>query len=258
MKYPRIIAGAAAVVALLTVSASANASWDWKAAKAQAPASVTATAPANSVTSGSIVDNEVNTFDIKDKSIGGWDVLDNTLPLSKMGWDFRQAIKKADVSQPGVVHEPALDAELKAKVNDKTGETAIFNFEAKPLAHTGGSFKTGKTKLGEFTLPAGTFKIDMSYFAHTLSALDPAAGTRPQLALRVGASATEFGADYGTLIGTEISPTADRELTDSGFKWILNNAPKTVEVFGFGYQDNTGDTSANKITMSAQVVLTRG
>lgn len=171
------------------------------------------------------------------RSVAATQVVDNSLPKSKIAPADRAAFLK-DTNTP-----------------DVKGSSEIYNFDPAVVAKIGGSFKTNKTKLGEFTLPAGTWKIDMSYFAARTVAGAP--GTRMQLALRYGASATEFGADYGTVIGAEISPSKDRELTATGFKYVVNNAPKTIEVFAFGYNDDAGSAGSGDITMSAQVVTVR-
>src|SRR5690349_7518740 len=93
----RIIAGAAAVVALFGISVTAQAS-----SNAEPQVKAAYTAPANSVNTAALQDGAVNTFKIKDKSIGGWDVLDNTLPWSKLGSDLRAEIRagqhKADAA----------------------------------------------------------------------------------------------------------------------------------------------------------------
>lgn len=144
---------------------------------------------------------------------------------------------------------------VRAKLNrpDKGAVTA-YKFAPKTLTKIGGSFKTNKTKLGEFTLPAGSFKLDLSYFAARTVAGVP--GTRPELALRVGASDTAFGDDYGTILGNEISPSKDREQTGYNFAYVTTTAPTTVEVFGFGYNDDAGSAGSGEIDMGAQVAVT--
>ena len=58
------------------------------------------------------------------------------------------------------------------------------DYDPVAIEHIGGSFKTGKTKVGEFTLPAGTWLINSSaFFART--AAGPA-GTRHQMFLFPG------------------------------------------------------------------------
>jgi len=141
-----------------------------------------------------------------------------------------------------------------AKLNTDKGAVKAYKFEAKTLAKIGGSFKTNKTKLGEFTLPAGSFKLDLSYFASRTVA--GAAGTRPELALRVGATETAFGEDYGTILGNEISPAKDREQTGYNFAYVTTTKTTTVEVFGFGYNDDASSAGSGEIAMAAAVAVT--
>jgi hypothetical protein len=73
------------------------------------------------------------------------------------------------------------------------------------------------------------------------------------LALRVGATDTAFGDDYGTILGAEISPAANRELAASTVKVVTVTAPTKVEVFGFGYNDDTGTAGSGDITAAATI-----
>lgn len=164
------------------------------------------------------------------RSVAATQVVDNSLPASKLA--------------------PADRAAFLKDTNGKLGVSKTFDPVA--IAHIGGSFKTGKTKVGEFTLPSGTWLINSSaFFART--AAGPA-GTRPQLALRVGASDTAFGDDYGTILGAEISPAKDRELTGSTVKVVKVTASTKVEVFAFGYNDDAGSAGSGDITAAADVV----
>ncbi len=164
------------------------------------------------------------------RSVAATQVVDNSLPASKLAPADRAAFLKDSNGKLGV---------------SKTFDPVV-------IAHIGGSFKTGKTKVGEFTLPAGTWLINSSaFFART--AAGPA-GTRPQLALRVGASDTAFGDDYGTILGAEISPSKDRELTGSTVKIVKVTGPTKVEVFAFGYNDDAGSAGSGDITAAADVV----
>lgn len=254
------VAVTATVVGLSVVTGSG--------ADAQTTRSTTATAVVqpgpNTVGTAQLKNQAVTAAKIGPSAVWGSMIHTNTIPLDRMGWDFRQAIAAADVSKAdaiksssqikaGTVDESDLNAALQAKL---VKTPAIFNFGAKSIAKIGGPFKANKTLLGDFTLPAGTWRIDMSYLAVRTVAGAP--GTRPQLALRVGASATENGAEYGTVMGAEISPAADRELTATGWKYILkNDSPKKVEVFAFGYNDDGSSAGSAELTMSAQVAITR-
>jgi hypothetical protein len=216
----RIIAAFAVVGVLFGGSALLPAS------AAQIP-EATPTAPANSVTSKSIKDGAVSQTDM--------------LP----------AVNQVYLNTyNNTVGFPALKPEVAATL-DIGKAFVVKDFAAVTVANIGGPFKTNKTKVGEFTLPAGTWRIDQTaFFARTIAGV---AGTRPQLALRVGASATEFGTDFGTILGAEISPSAGRELSGTTMKFVTVAAPTLVEVFAFGYNDNGGAAGGGEITAAAQV-----
>jgi hypothetical protein len=171
------------------------------------------------------------------RSVAASQVVDNSLPKSK--------IVPAD-----------RDAFLKDTDTDVYGRSGVSkDFAAKPIVQIGGSFKAGKTQLGTFTLPAGTWMINTSaFFARTAAGV---AGTRPQLALRVGATTTAFGEDYGTILGAEISPAKDRELTGATVKVVTVTATTTVGVYAFGYNDDAGSAGSGDITAAASVVAVR-
>lgn len=164
-----------------------------------------------------------------------------------------RSVAKAQVVDHSL-DEQELAPSVVGKLNTDKGALTTYKFDAKTLTLIGGSFKTNKTKLGEFTLPAGSFKLDLSYFA--ARTVTGAPGTRPELALRVGASPTAFGEDYGTILGNEISPTKDREQTGYNFAYVKTTKATTVEVFGFGYNDDASGAGSAEIDMSAQVAVT--
>lgn len=194
----------------------------------------------NTVNSASIQDGQVKTADI-----GAGQV-----------WQSQMAPAVNDVylkTYNKTVGTAQLTDAMKTKVELGTGVSVTL--AAKGLDQIGGSFKTGKTKLGEITLPAGTWLINATGF-FSRSVAGPA-GTRPQLALRVGASDTEFGEDYGTALGAEISPSKDRELTISEVKVKTIASTTTIEVFAFGYNDDGGSAGSNVIAASADVAAVR-
>lgn len=210
--------------------------------------------------------NTVGTNQLINSGVWGTDIHDNTIAWPKLGWDLRQHILATDVSLPdsvnssnqiaiGTVAESDLATSVQAKLN--AGPTNVTKSCASvALAHTGGPFKTLKTKVCEFNLPAGTWMVNTSaFFSRTAAGAD---GVRPQMAVRVGASETEYGIDYGTILGTEISAAASREMTGSATK-VVTVAPGgvTVEVFGHGYQDNVGDTDGGKISAAADIVAVK-
>jgi hypothetical protein len=151
----------------------------------------------------------------------------------------------------GSVHESGLDAALKAKVNapdkDVNGTGGIiFGKYNVPIVNIGGPFDTNATKVGEFLIEPGTSLINTSaFFARTVAGVE---GTRPQLALRYG-----DGQNAGTIMGTEISETANRELSGSTTKVVTVEAETTVTVWAFGYNDNASAAGGGEITVSAEV-----
>lgn len=162
---------------------------------------------------------------------------------------------KGDAGATGATGAKGDKGDAGDPATDVKGTGISKSFDPVTIAHIGGSFKTQKTKIGEFTLPAGTWMINSSaFFARSVAGVD---GTRPQLALRVGASDTAFGVDYGTILGAEISPAKDRELTGSAVKVVTVNAATTVEVFSFGYNDDAGSAGSGEITAAADVAAVR-
>lgn len=179
------------------------------------------------------------------RSVAATQVVDNSLPKSKIVPADRDAFLK-DTNTP-----------------DVKGEVLVSeDFEAKAVTLCGGSFKTRKTKLGEFTLPAGSknVKIDSYLFAaRTTTGPDT---TVAQLALRVGASDTVFGTDYGTVF-SNLPAHAGREITGSTFFTTPKDVvlPATVvEVFAFCYNDDDAgsDAGSNQWAASARVAVTQG
>jgi len=166
------------------------------------------------------------------RSVAATQVVDGSLPASKL--------VKAD-----------RDAFLK-----DNGEAKLLKgYDATTITDIGGSFKTGKTALGTFVLPAGVWELKANIVFHTTAAIP--AGVRPQFALRVGSTATAFGEDFGTIMGTEISTAADRELTGTTTKLVSVTAPTTVGAYGFGYTDTTGTEGSGKISVSGEVWAVR-
>jgi hypothetical protein len=168
------------------------------------------------------------------RSVAASQVVDNSLPASKIVPADRNAfLKDTDVYGKGVSQD----------------------FDPVAIAKIGGSFKTNKTKVGQFTLQPGTWLLNSTaFFARTTAG---APGTRPQLALRVGASDTAFGTDYGTILGAEISPAKDRELTGATVKVVKVTKETTVEVFAFGYNDDASNAGGGEITAAASVAAVR-
>lgn len=139
---------------------------------------------------------------------------------------------------------PAVQQELKyGTVVDGN----IYNTPTANIAKIGGPFATNATKLGSFKLPAGTWNL---FFKERFDRITTgAAGTRMQLAIREGTS----GEDFGTDMGTEISPTKGRELVQSGVSIVTVDGDTTLDVYGFGYNDDGSAAGSGEITGKAQV-----
>jgi hypothetical protein len=165
------------------------------------------------------------------RSVAASQVVDNSLPASKLTKSDRDAFLKD---------------------TDAFGKSGVaVDFKPATIDKIGGSFKTNKTKIGEFTLKPGTWLLNSTAFFARTTAGEP--GTRPELALRVGATDTAFGDDFGTILGAEISPAKDRELTGSTVKVVTVDKTTTVDVFAFGYNDNAGSAGSGEIAASASV-----
>ncbi|HET6292470.1 MAG TPA: hypothetical protein VFG33_03820 [Kribbella sp.] len=204
------------------------------AATAAEPGERQAVAPANSVYSGSIVNGQVFQSDLAPAV--------NTAYLSTYN---------------NTVGFPALKSDVAAKLN--LGEGSVVKTVAPTAIVTmGGSFATGKTKVGEFNLPAGRWLVNTSgFFLRTVAGVE---GTRPQLALRIGDSygaPIVWGTDAGTVMGAEISESVNREVTGSDVKVVTLAAPATVNVYGFGYNDDTSAAGSGQITVKAQISAVR-
>ena len=216
---------------------------------------------ANSVTSFQIKDNDVRSSDLLD---GGINQRDLSVPL----YNLLRTPKAGSVgtwnTANGAMTEDKLSAGVRAKLN--TPDSDVFgtaseanDFASKTITDVGGSF--GKftatvraTKLGDFQLAPGTYLLNSQFRADRVVAGAP--GLRPQLALRVD-NGTDWGLDFGTVMGTELSPTANRELYGSGFKVVTVTENTLVQVFGFGYNDDASAAGSGEIKMSASVVAVR-
>ena len=204
------------------------------AATAAEPGERQAVAPANSVYSGSIVNGQV------------------------FQSDMAPAVNSAYLSTyNNTVGFPALKSDVAAKLNLGQG-SVVETVAPATITAMGGSFATGKTNVGDFTLPAGTWLVNTSaFFLRTVAGVE---GTRPQLALRIGDSYEPpivWGTDAGTVMGAEISETVNREVTGSDVKVVVLAAPAKVNVYGFGYNDDQGSAGSGQIKVSAQISAVR-
>ena len=194
---------------------------------------VTGVTVANGATSAS--DCTTLTYPLCARSVAATQVVDNSLPASKI--------------------LPADRAKFLADTDtDVFGKGMKFVCPAKVIVNIGGPFATNKTKVCSFDIPAGVWMVNSSaFFARTAVGV---AGTRPQLALRWD-NGSQWGADIGTILGAEISPSKDRELSGSTVKVLTLQKPITVEVFGFGYNDNGSSAGSGDITVAVNVAAVR-
>jgi len=147
---------------------------------------------------------------------------------------------KGDTGPQG---DPATDVKGGADVTADIARDTIDNI--------GGTFSTRATELGHFTLPAGTWMVTTSAtFYRTATGVE---GTRPQMALRYNGLA----GDAGTILGQEISETANRELTASITKRVTVAESTVITVYGFGYNDDTGQAGGGQIDADAQITAVR-
>lgn len=165
------------------------------------------------------------------RSVAATQVVDNSLPASKIAPADRAAFLK-DTNTP-----------------DVKGTGTKIACDTKVIAKIGGPFASNSTKVCDFQLPAGKYLLNTTaFFARTVAG---AAGTRPQLALRVDGS----GADAGTILGAEISPSKDRELTGSATKMVGGGV--TINVIAFGYNDNGSAAGGGEITVAPEIDIVR-
>lgn len=207
------VAGVIAASAVLGVSIAANA--------AGGTGCKTLTYPlcARSVASTQVVDNSLTGADIKTNSLGWTDLDGNT----------QAQIRKGD---------------------GKGGAQSLFeNGKApKTIANIGGTFSTRHTQVGTFTLPKGTWLVNLSAkFNRTTAAAAGAPEVQPMLQI--------VGADqYVTIGGNDISPALDADLFGSAVGLITVTADTTFTVNAFGYAADRSDAGSGQITVVANVV----
>jgi hypothetical protein len=186
---------------------------------------------------------------------GGSYFVDNTLGQADMYGplvDYLRAVPTASVYNSslnmGIIAYGNLGADVKQQLAyGSVANGNIVNIPTKTIVNIGGTFSTKATKLGSFSLPAGTWNLFHKVkFERTV---DGAAGTRMQLAIREGTS----GEDYGTTMGTEISPTKGRELVQSGVAIVTVDGNTTLDAYGFGYDDNQSAEGSGEITGQVQI-----
>lgn len=186
---------------------------------------------------------------------GGSYFVDGTLGQQDMYGplvDYLRAVPAASVYNSslnaGIIAYGNLGADVKQKLAfGSVVNGDIYNTPTVTVAKIGGPFAANATKVGTFTLPAGSWNLFFkARFDRTVTGAE---GTRMQLAIREGTS----GEDFGTDMGTEISPTAGRELVKSGVSIVTVTEATTLDVYGFGYNDDASAAGGGEITAQAQV-----
>lgn len=205
------------------------------------------------------------------RSVAATQVVDNSLPGStklapgSVSEDRLTPQVKAKLNgvQDGTVHLDSLDDNVRRMVTtdantpDVRGSLLVqYATAPKVIEKVGGSFKTNKTLLGAFKIPAGqNLKLDAYMFASREVAGAP--GTHAQLALRIGSTETEFGVDMGTIF-QPLPSGKGREVTGSTF-WVGAVSQETVvEVYGFGYNDDSSAAGSGEYTISSRIAVTQG
>lgn len=148
----------------------------------------------------------------------------------------------------GIIAKNNLGAAVQRELDFGTvADGNIVNLPSKTVDKIGGPFAANATALGDFTLPAGTWNLFFKVrFDRTVTG---PLGTRVQLAVREGTS----GEDFGTDMGTEISPTAGRELVKSGVSIVTVTEPTVLTAKAFGYNDDGSASGSGQIAAGVQI-----
>jgi hypothetical protein len=136
----------------------------------------------------------------------------------------------------------------------KDGVVKVYaeSTDEKMVTTVGGTFgqfpSPRATKLGEITLPAGSYALTSEgFFTNT----DATSGkTRMQLAVRIP-TASGWGEDFGTCFTGAISPLNNRESHCSATRPMTLGQETTLEVYAFGYADDQGSADSGKVKAKA-------
>ncbi|GAA1511036.1 hypothetical protein [Kribbella lupini] len=157
----------------------------------------------------------------------------------------------------GSVHEIGLDANLKNQLgNGKGAGTATFG--PKAIEKIGGSFATNKTAVGELKLPgAGTYLVNtQAKFdrkdAGSTGYETPTTETYPSLVVRY-----DGDKDAGTIMGSPVSKAGFVELTGSSTATVTVTGPVTLNIYGFGYNEDRSAFGAGQISVSGQATAVK-
>lgn len=124
------------------------------------------------------------------------------------------------------------------------------------LTNIGGTFSTRATLLGHLEMPAGDWAVNTAaWFDRTTAAASGDPVLRPQLAVRIVGVADN---DAGTVMGVALPPVINRELTGSAVQFItIPEGGATINVLGFGYNDNGSDAGSGVVRAAAKITTVR-
>lgn len=200
----------------------------------QDPAGRQAIAAPDSVNSTAIIDGSVWQADMADPLTAYL----RAVPANGVFWS---SLNNGIVSKSKLASDVADELAYGSLSDEPTNVAPVV------IANIGGPFATRATLIASVSVDAGTSLVNANaFFARTTAG---AAGTRPQLALRYD----EDNKSAGTIMGAEISPSANRELTGSSSTVITVAEPTVIRVYAFGYNDNGSDAGSGEITAAAQV-----
>lgn len=201
---------------------------------------------------------------VKNESLTGADIKNGSLGQKELSKGIQQRladVKKLKNGVDGKDGAPGADgkdgangADGKDGVDGKNFElTEATTFESKTIVNIGGSFNSRATVIGTFELPAGKFLVQTdALFKH--NGKTPTAAPSLQAALRV-ADGSQWGLDAGTVFATLPGATEyEREAQGTSLRVIELDAPKTVTVYGFGYNANGSDAGSGGFDANVTVV----
>lgn len=206
--------------------------------------------------------DSVTGYNVKDGTLYGADLAPAVVAWFTGTWDNTVTTNSV---KDGALREQDLSDAVKAKLNapEVFGKGSVVNkVPPTTIKFIGGSFNDpdrGKTLVGKFDLEAGTWLLTTNgKFTRTEAAAAGEASTRPMLGLRYDETADNaFGEDAGTIMGADISPVADQDLTGSAVQTVTLTKNTTIKVYAFGYDDARGSTASGKITAAANTTATR-
>ena len=169
------------------------------------------------------------------RSVAATQVVDNSIPKSKIVPADRDAFLK-DTNTPDV---------------KGSADTLFANETPKTIENIGGRFADRHTEVGQFTLPQGTWLVNLqAKFNRTVASAAGDPEVQPMLQL-VG------DGKYVTVMGSSISPGLDADLTGSAVGLVTVTEATTFTVNAFGYNSARGSQGSGEITAQAVVVAVR-